>query len=414
MHMVHWSKANRLESLAVVIMLLCTVPVWAQPGRPALVNVAAVEQRTIAQPVTFVGTVEPRRRSRVASEVQGIVAKVYVEEGQYVHEGDTLVQLRQELLEINLRNRQAMVERYRYELAELKNGTRPEVIEEARTSMLEAEAELQRAQREQQRQMGLNLRGVAALQARENADTAAQVAQQRLARARVLYDLAVRGPRSERIAQAEAQYQAARTDLARLQYDLRQTQVQAPFTGFVVEMHTEAGQWVDSGGPVVTLIELDKAHITIPIPERFIAQVQLGAIGTLQFDALPGVTLQGKVIRVIPQAAESRTFPVTVEVDNPKTHIKSGLFARVTLTVGERHDALLVPKDAIVTQGPRQIVYTVRDGKATPVPVQRTGFHEGFAVVTGPLQPGEQVVVRGNERLRPGQPVQVAQMQKPG
>jgi multidrug efflux pump subunit AcrA (membrane-fusion protein) len=69
----------------------------------------------------------------------------------------------------------------------------------------------------------------------------------------------------------------------------------------------------------------------------------------------------------------------------------------------------MVPKDAIVTQGPQQIVYVVREGQATPVPIQRTTFYEGFAVVTGALEPGEQVVIRGNERLQPGQPVQVAQ-----
>jgi multidrug efflux pump subunit AcrA (membrane-fusion protein) len=69
----------------------------------------------------------------------------------------------------------------------------------------------------------------------------------------------------------------------------------------------------------------------------------------------------------------------------------------------------LVPKDAIVTQGPRQIVYAVQEGKALPVPVQRTTFHARFAIVTGPLEPGQQVVIRGNERLRPGQPIQAAQ-----
>jgi multidrug efflux pump subunit AcrA (membrane-fusion protein) len=116
------------------------------------------------------------------------------------------------------------------------------------------------------------------------------------------------------------------------------------------------------------------------------------------------------VVSIIPQATESRTFPVVVEVPNPDAVIKSGAFARVTLTVGEQQNVLLVPKDAIVTQGPRQIVYAVHEGKASPVPVQRTTFHDGFAVVTGQLEPGQQVVIRGNERLRPGQPVQAAEV----
>ena len=84
------------------------------------------------------------------------------------------------------------------------------------------------------------------------------------------------------------------------------------------------------------------------------------------------------------------------------------------LTVGEQRDALLVPKDAIVTQGPRQIVYAIRDGKAAPVSIQRTAFFEGSAVVEGPLQKGEQVVIRGNERLQPGQAVQVIPSDRAG
>ncbi len=396
--------------LVFVSILLLGYPlsVWAQRGRPAIVEVAVIEQKTIAQPVTFIGTVEPRRRSLVASEVEGIVEKLLVHDGQRVQQGEILVQLRQETLHIILRALQATAKRYREELAELKNGTRPEIIEEARAAMLEAEAELERTRREQGRQLGLNQRGMSALRVREDAETAALVAQQRLVRARALYDVAVRGPRAERIARAEAQYRSAQAEVERRKYDLRRSKVTAPFTGFVVTKHTEVGQWLDRGDAVVTLIELDVAHVTVPIPERYISQVQIGATGSLQFDALPGRTWKGSVTRIIPQANESRTFPVTFEIDNPKARLKSGFVARASLTVGEQRDALLVPKDAIVTQGLRQIVYAVRDGKAVPVPIQRTTFYEGFAVVVGPLQKGERVVVRGNERLRPGQSVQVA------
>jgi multidrug efflux pump subunit AcrA (membrane-fusion protein) len=401
-------RIDRYLALLPVIGLLMALPVAAQQGRPALVEVAPVIQQSIAQPVTFVGTVEPPRRSRVASEVEGIVAEVQVEEGQHVRQNDILVRLRQERLEIDLQNRRASARRYQNELAELRNGTRPEVIEETRAAAEEAEAEVAQAERELRRQQGLSERGVAALRTREDAATALQVARQRLVQARARYAVAKRGPRSERVAQAEAQYQAAQAEVERLEYDLERTRVRAPFSGFVVEKHTEIGQWLGRGDPVVTLIELSKAHITVPIPERYIPHVHLGKAAEVQVDALPGTVWQGTLIRLVPEAHEARTFPVTVEVENPEVRLKSGFVARVTLTVGQQRNALMVPKDAIVTQGPRHIVYAVRDGKATPLPVERHMFYEGFAVISGPLKPGEQVVVRGNERLRPGQPVQLA------
>jgi multidrug efflux pump subunit AcrA (membrane-fusion protein) len=332
-----------------------------------------------------------------------------VEEGQSVSQGDPLLKLRPQPLQLTLEARQATAKRYQEELAELKNGSRPEEIAEAHAAVQEAEAELAQAQREKSRQMGLSERGVSSLQSREDSETNFNVALKRLTRARKRHEVVARGPRAERIAQAEAQYQAARSEVEQTQYELSRSQVEAPFNGFVVVKHTEIGQWLGEGEPIMTLIELTTARIAVPVPERYVAQVQLGANGLVELDAFPGQTWQGEVVSIIPQATESRTFPVVVEVPNPDAVIKSGAFARVTLTVGEQQNVLLVPKDAIVTQGPRQIVYTVHEGKASPVPVQRTTFHDGFAVVTGQLEPGQQVVIRGNERLRPGQPVQAAE-----
>jgi multidrug efflux pump subunit AcrA (membrane-fusion protein) len=407
-------RGNRGHHAIGYITLLIAFSWWlpaaAQPDQPVVVEVAPVVQETIAQPVTFVGTVEPRRRSRVASEVEGIVEHVYVEEGQSVSQGDPLLKLRPQPLQLTLEARQATAKRYQEELAELKNGSRPEEIAEAHAAVQEAEAELAQAQREKSRQMGLSERGVSSLQSREDSETNFNVALKRLTRARKRHEVVARGPRAERIAQAEAQYQAARSEVEQTQYELSRSQVEAPFNGFVVVKHTEIGQWLGEGEPIMTLIELTTARIAVPVSERYVAQVQLGANGLVELDAFPGKTWQGEVVSIIPQATESRTVPVVVEVPNPDAVIKSGAFARVTLTVGEQQNVLLVPKDAIVTQGPRQIVYAVHEGKASPVPVQRTTFHDGFAVVTGQLEPGQQVVIRGNERLRPGQPVQAAEV----
>ncbi|MDH3602990.1 MAG: efflux RND transporter periplasmic adaptor subunit, partial [Candidatus Tectomicrobia bacterium] len=320
--------------ITLIVALSWWVPAAAQRNRPAVVEVAPVVQETIAQPVTFVGTVEPRRRSRVASEVEGIVEQVYVEEGQPVSQGDPLLKLRPHRLRLILEARQATAKRYQEELAELKNGSRPEEIAEARAAVQEAEAELAQARREKSRQLGLSERGVSSLQSREDAETNFNVTLKRLTRARKRYELVARGARAERIAQAEAQYQAARAEVEQTHYDLSRSQVEAPFEGFVVAKHTEIGQWLGEGDPIVTLIELTTARITVPVPERYVAQVQLGATGLVQLDAFPGKTWQGAVVSIIPQATESRTFPVVVEVPNPDAVIKSGAFARVTLTVG--------------------------------------------------------------------------------
>ena len=81
--------------------------------------------------------------------------------------------------------------------------------------------------------------------------------------------------------------------------------------------------------------------------------------------------------------------------------------AMVDFNLATEIEALLVPKDAVVTAGDNRLVFVVNDGKATSVPVKIAGYHDGDVAVEGNLKPGDQVVIRGNERLRPGQPVLV-------
>ena len=122
--------------------------------------------------------------------------------------------------------------------------------------------------------------------------------------------------------------------------------------------------------------------------------------------SLPGQTREGTIDTILPQGdAMTRTFPVRVVLDNPGFTIRPGMEAVATFDLSEKFTALMVPKDAVVTAGDQSLVYRVADGKAFPVPVGVEGYHGGLAAVSGGLNAGEMVVIRGNERLRPGQPV---------
>jgi multidrug efflux pump subunit AcrA (membrane-fusion protein) len=79
--------------------------------------------------------------------------------------------------------------------------------------------------------------------------------------------------------------------------------------------------------------------------------------------------------------------------------------AMVSFNLATQKKALLVPKDAVVTAGDNRLVFLVNKGKAISVPVKITGYYDGDVAVEGNLNPGDEVVIRGNERLRPGQPV---------
>jgi multidrug efflux pump subunit AcrA (membrane-fusion protein) len=143
---------------------------------------------------------------------------------------------------------------------------------------------------------------------------------------------------------------------------------------------------------------------------------------SVEIPALPATPLTGVISAIVPQAdVQARTFPVKILVKNELSEdgplVKSGMYARVMLPTGQRQLATLVLKDAIVLGGPQPVVYVVdvpsadaKQGKARPVPVQ-LGVADGNMIqVRGGLQTGQLVVVQGNERLRPGQDVQIQRL----
>jgi RND family efflux transporter MFP subunit len=328
----------------------------AQAPPPSPVVVAKVEEQKVQKPVTLVGTVQPTRRSLIASEVAGLVEKFPVKEGDFVKRGDVLAEFQTELLEIKLR--------------------------EAKAAKREAEARYDLARKNFIRFQELHRKGVASDQQLQDMESEQKAW-------------------SAKISQLQAQ-------IERQEYDLAKSKIVAPFNGYVTREYTEVGQWIGEGGPVVELIDIDTVEITVDVPERYVSQIRLDDKVTVNFDALPQLEVEGKVTSIVPQAdPKARTFPVKVEVVNKDHIIKSGMVTRASFLIGEPALVKLVPKDAIVEQNNLKFVYVVNDGTAQPVPVNVGIAYKNLIEVIGPVQVGQYVVIRGNERLRPGQPVNI-------
>ncbi|MBU0698058.1 MAG: efflux RND transporter periplasmic adaptor subunit, partial [Proteobacteria bacterium] len=200
----------------------------------------------------------------------------------------------------------------------------------------------------------------------------------------------------------------SQADIEHLEYDINQTKTVAPFSGFVAKEHTQVGEWINVGGPVVDLVDLGKIKVSVDVPERYAVKLSARDEVKVTISSISNDQHSGRIYALLPRAdPDSRTFPVDIYLGNPDFKIKSGMEALVTLGLETAKQALLVPKDAVVTAGDDRLVFMVADGKAVPVPVKILGYYDGDVAVEGNLKPGIQVVIRGNERLRPGQPVSV-------
>jgi multidrug efflux pump subunit AcrA (membrane-fusion protein) len=382
----------------------------AQEMPPALVVVADAVEREVTAHRSFVGSVEPARRAVVESEVEGLVAEYLAEEGQRVEAGAPLAKLRRRLAEIALDAARAELKLRQEELGEQKNGSRPEELAQARARVKSAEAANDMRQWRVERARQLFQTSVISEDELKEAQMSARLAEELLAEVKEGLQLAEAGPRAERIAQAEARLEMQQAEVARLEDELLRHTIRAPFAGYIVREQTEIGEWLGKGAAVAEILALDEVDVVAQVVEDYVLGIDVGTPASVTVGAVPGRSFDGKVSAIVPAAdMRARTFPVKVRVANPKGGplLKAGMFATVHLPVGGTEKAVLVPKDALVLGGPSPMVYVIVDGKAAPVQVEVGIAVDDLVQVKGGVTGGQKVVVRGNERLAPGQPVRI-------
>lgn len=378
----------------------------------------------LASGQSFVGTVLPARVSDVGSAVDGRLVSLPIVDGQQVREGEPIAELLRGLLQIEREGAVAELQRRREVLAELQAGSRPEEIEQARAATAGFEARLAYAKGRLARLGRLAERGTSTVDEVQDAQTELQQIEAQLRGSRAALALAEAGPRKEQVAQAAAAVAVQEADVERIDDQLSKHTIKAPFDGWVIERFTEKGQWVSRGGLIARIAQLDQVEVEVQVPELSIVGLERGVDVRLEFDAAPHQTWIGRVARVVPQAdIRSRSFPVQIMLANRivdgEPVLRGGMLARAWLPVGKPEAVTVVPKDALVLGGPVPLVYTVEPpagpagaaatgaslGTVRPLEVGLGVAVEGFVEVRSGLEAGRLIVVRGNERLRPGMTV---------
>ncbi|MEX2287951.1 MAG: efflux RND transporter periplasmic adaptor subunit [Planctomycetaceae bacterium] len=420
--MLRRNQPNSLRLIVAGWFIAASCGVIAAQDTREPVAVAAVVEREVATGQTFVGTVMPHKTSVIGSAVDGRVIEFPVDEGQFVRKNQTLCRLRTETLEIELAAAKAELQLRQEELAELESGSRPEEIAQVKAAMLAAKATKDYSQATLERNEGL-FKGGRAITERElqQARSVALRDDQAYLQAKAAHDLAVLGPRAERIAQAKARSLVQAEQVRLIEDRISKHTLIAPFDSYVIAEHTEVGAWVAQGNPVASVIKLDEVEITAFVPGEHVSQLETGTAARIEVPDLSDQVFTGSVSHVVPQAdIRSRTFPVKVLVKNRIRNdvplLKSGMLARVALPVGEKQRMALVPKDALVLGGEFPVVFVVetqsgspQEGVAKAVRVELGAADGSLIQVKGEVKEGDRVVVRGNERLRSGRPVAIRQ-----
>ena len=200
---------------------------------------------------------------------------------------------------------------------------------------------------------------------------------------------------------AEAAEKRARADLA-------DRTLTAPFAGTLGLIDIDPGAYVD-GVTVATLSDLSVMEADVSLPERYYDRVAPGQTVRVRTPAYPDTAFTGRVTVRAPEIdQDTRSFGVRAEIDNADRRLASGMFADTSVVLGTR-EGLLVPDDAVRSEGFDSYVLTVVDGAARRVPVRTGASVEGQTEIMGNVSTDVPVIVSGASALSAGDPVEVAE-----
>ncbi|MDZ4728927.1 MAG: efflux RND transporter periplasmic adaptor subunit [Xanthomonadales bacterium] len=342
---------NRRIVLRSLLLLVLPLNCLAQDFGPALVKVADARMLDLSSIVLVPGTVVSRDDARLSAEVAGRLLQV-AEVGTVVTAGEPVA-----------------------------------IIEDKNLRLInqELQAEIRRAQASMEF-LGNEVQRFATL-AKTNLASANQLEQ----------------ARSE-LAVAQGDLDVAKARLAQNNDQLARTRLLAPFAGVVVERLMRPGERVADGGIVVRLVDQQNLEVVARAPLDYYAFSQVGE----QLSLRAGSQELMATIRTVVAVGDENTHQFELRLDLESQPFQVGQTVRVSVPSSNAREVLTVPRDALVLRPEGTTIFVIDAQQQAQQVAVTTGLGSGDRIeVSGNVKAGDQVVIRGNERLQPGQSVQV-------
>lgn len=331
--------------------LLTSSLAQAQEFPPAKVQVATAESRNMAPVVEASGTVVSLNDSRIAAEVEGVLTWM-ADVGDAVDAGAVIARIDPRLMQVE--------------------------VTRARATVARLEADLKYRERQLLRAEELAV----------NKNVSANLLDESIAQR----DQAV-----HQLADARAQLDRAEGDLAR-------TRIRAAFAGHVVARLASVGEYIGVGEDVVRLVDTNRKEIALPAPIALTNFIKPGLKVRVRSSR---VEREHEVRAVVPVGdAISRMVEVRLRASDSDWLV--GAPVQVSLPADLPRTAVAVPRDSLVERGGAAYLFRIKeDGTAEQVTADIESTVGLWVAIANGIEPGDQVVVRGAERLAPGQSVEI-------
>lgn len=320
---------------------------------PALVEVGTAESGEVTDRWAFLGRVQPALSADIAAAVSGHVVEVTAREGDQIAKGARLVRL--DSSEVSAQ------------------------VNAARAVLRGIETELKLAEKQNERIAKLGF------------PTVSEPEKER-------YQQAVDSLRARKATQ--------QAELRRIEVTLAHHLIKAPFAGAVGARNVDPGAWVNVGQPVISLVSTQDTEVLVDVTAELGTRLTVGETATLRGRGEVGADIAG----VVPAVDEATgTMRIRLIPKERPAWLIAGMPIDVEFSVTfDGEGGVRVHPDALVKGVAGSRVIKVADGVGVAIPVEVIASTKDQALVRGEgLVAGDRVVVRGNERLRPGQPLKV-------
>lgn len=361
------------------------------------VRVQTVKLGIVPERIAAAGELLAEEQATLRVKVAGRVAKLYVDLGSRVEQGDPVAELERTDYELQVEQAEAAVAQT---LARL--GLRPgqsEDIDPAQTAIVrQAAASLREARLMHQNAKELFERGIVSNVDYQKAGVALQAAEAR-------HQAAV-----EEVYRTRAELHQRRSELALAKQHLADTVVRAPFRGAVTQRLAALGEYLAVNAPVAMLVRWHPLRVRLQVPERQAFKVRAGQRIDISIEGVQAPR-PGRVVRLSPaMEAQNRSLVIEGEIPNEEGHLRPGSFVEAVITVDPNAQGVAIPVSSVLSFAGVDRAFVVERGVLAERQLRLGSRLEGSLVeVLSGLQPGDALVVNPSDRFYAGQRVRVTE-----
>lgn len=318
------TERSLLLTMGIVIVVVAIIAVigFIFMNKPADIIEGQVEGTTV----------------RISGKLPGRVVEFFVEEGDTVHAGDTLVHIHSSLADAQLTQAEAMEEVAKAQNRKVDAGTRSQIIKAAYDLLQQANAAVTITEKTYRRMENLYNQGVMSEQKRDEAKAAYDAAVAARSAAESQYSLAKAGAQKEDKESTAALVSAAGGGVAQVQAVLEDSYLTAPYDGTIDQIYPEAGELVSMGAPIMSLLRKNKRWITFNVREELLVDLTMGKKIKVMVPALGRKDIEAEIYYIRDMGSyatwhstkatgswDSRTFEIKARPTEEVANLRPGM-----------------------------------------------------------------------------------------